>query len=319
MLKPGTDQVWEINSTIAFAPLQQPGDHCMTRTDAFRLFLLSAVWGISFLLIKWSGEVFPPLWVALLRCVFGAAVLWLALRLGRHALPPAHLWKPLLLVALFNNVVPWTFFAWGEQSVSSNIAAILNATTPLFTLLISLGVRETAPSTRVILGVLLGLGGVGLTVAGGLSGGHASVLGVSVLAAAGLGYALATVVAKRTLGGLNPVGLATTQLSLAGLMLLPTALMGPAPAVLSSQAVLSVLFLGVFGSGFAYLLYYGLLARISSTQVSAVTYLLPIWGLFWGAVAGERVGLLSVVGVGVILVGLALLNLRFRRRGVAAA
>ena len=285
----------------------------MTRQDAFQLFLLSAVWGISFLLIKWGGEVFPPLWVALLRCVFGAAVLWLALRLGRHTLPPAGLWKPLLLVAFFNNVVPWSFFAWGELSVSSNIAAILNATTPLFTLMISLGVREIAPSVRVILGVLIGLGGVSLTVFGGLSGGHASTLGVTVLAAAGLGYAIATVIAKRTLQGLNPVGLATTQLTLAGAMLLPAALLGPAPAALTTQAVTSMLFLGVFGSGFAYLLYYGLLSRISSTQVVAVTYLLPVWGLFWGAVAGERVGLLSVVGVGVILAGLALLNLRPRR------
>lgn len=189
-------------------------------------------------------------------------------------------------MALFNNVIPWTFFAWGEQSVSSSIAAILNATTPLFTLMISLGVREVAPSSRVILGVLIGLGGVGLTVFGGLSGGHASTLGVTVLAAGGLGYAVATVIAKRTLGGLNPVGLATTQLSLAGLMLLPMTLLGPAPAALTSQAVLSMLFLGVFGSGVAYLLFYGLLSRISSTQVSAVTYLLPVWGVFWGAVAG---------------------------------
>ncbi len=285
----------------------------MNRQDAFQLFLLSAVWGISFLLIKWSGEVFAPLWVALLRCVFGGGVLWLALRLGGHSLPPARLWKPLLLVAFFNNVVPWTFFAWGEQSVSSNIAAILNATTPLFTLMISLGVREVAPSARVILGVLIGLGGVGLTVFGGLSGGHATALGVTVLAAAGLGYAIATVIAKRSLGGLNPVGLATTQLTLAGLMLLPAALLGPPPAALTLQAVTATLFLGVFGSGLAYLLYYGLLSRVSSTQVVAVTYLLPVWGLFWGAVAGERVGALSVVGVAVILAGLTLLNLRSRR------
>ncbi|MDV6375800.1 DMT family transporter [Deinococcus arenicola] len=285
----------------------------MTRQDAFQLFLLSAVWGVSFLLIKWGGEVFPPLWLSFLRCLFGAGLLWLALWRGRHTLPPARLWKLLLLVAFLNNVVPWTFLAWGEQSVSSNIAAVLNATTPLFTLLVSLGVREMAPSARVILSVLIGLGGVGLTAFGGLSGGHASVLGVCVLVSAGLGYAVATVIAKRTLGGLNPVGLATTQLSLAALMLFPAALLSPAPSALTAQAVASVAFLGVFGSGFAYLLYYGLLARISSTQVTAVTYLLPVWGLFWGAVAGERVGILSVIGVGIILMGLALLNLRPRR------
>ncbi|WP_309571374.1 DMT family transporter [Deinococcus sp.] len=284
----------------------------MTRTDAVQMFLLSAFWGVSFLLIRYSGEVFPPVWMALLRSVFGALVLYAALRLGRHTLPPARLWKPLVLVALFNNVIPWSFFAWGEQTVSSNIAAIINATTPLFALLIGLSLREARLRGPVIAGVLLGLGGVALTVSGGLGGGHATVQGVIVLALASLGYAIATTIAKRTLSGLDPVGLATSQLTLSALMLLPVALLGAHPAALTSRAAVSVIFLGIVGSGLAYLLYYGLLARVSPTQVTAVTYALPVWGLGWAALAGEPVGLVSLVGVVIVLAGLGLINLPTR-------
>ncbi|WP_295819459.1 DMT family transporter [uncultured Deinococcus sp.] len=285
----------------------------MTRRDAAQMFLLSAVWGVSFLLIRYSGEVFPPVWVALLRSVFGALVLVAALRLGRHALPPLRLWRPLLLVALFNNAIPWTFFAWGEQTVSSNIAAIINATTPLFALLIGLGLHESRLRGTVVAGVLLGLGGVALTVSGGLGGGHATAQGVTVLLLASAGYAVATTIAKRTLSGLDPVGLATTQLGLCALMLLPVALLGPQPGPLEARGVASVVVLGVLGSGLAYLLYYGLLARVSPTQVTAVTYALPVWGLGWAALAGESVGLLSALGVLVVLAGLGLINAPPRR------
>ncbi|MFC4637466.1 DMT family transporter [Deinococcus hohokamensis] len=291
----------------------------MTRRDVLEMFILSAVWGVSFLLIKLGGEVFPPVWVALLRSVFGALVLWGALTWGRHTLPPARLWKPLLLVAVFNNVLPWTLFAWGEQTVSSNIAAILNATTPLFSLLIALGARSAQVSGRVIGGVLIGLVGVGLTVSGGVSGGHATVFGALILLAASLGYAIATSIAKRTLGGLNPVGLATTQLSLSSLLLAPVALLGPQPGAVTPTALGALVVLGVLGSGVAYLLYYGLLARISPTQVTAVTYVLPIWGLFWGAVAGEQIALLSLLGVTVVLAGLLLMNAPRVPRPVAPA
>ncbi|MCD0174876.1 DMT family transporter [Deinococcus sp. 14RED07] len=291
----------------------------MTRRDALEMFLLSAFWGVSFLLIRLSGEVFPPVWVALLRSVFGALVLIAALRLGRHALPPARLWKPLLLVALFNNVIPWSFFAWGEQTVSSNIAAIINATTPLFALLIGLTLRDTRLHGLTLGGVLLGMAGVALTVSGGLGGGHAKLHGVIILLLASLGYAVATTIAKRTLGGLNPVGLATTQLGLSSVILLPVALIGPAPAPLTLSAVGAVAFLGVVGSGLAYLLYYGLLARVSPTQVTAVTYALPVWGLGWAALAGEPVGALSVVGVLVVLAGLGLINLPPRPKPLAGA
>ena len=134
------------------------------------------------------------------------------------------------------------------------------------------------------------------------------LFGILIISLGALGYAIATVIAKTKLNGLDPLGLATTQLSLAALMLTPVALIGPHPAMISTASVLSILVLGFAGSGIAYLLYYDLLAHISATQVTAVTYLLPIWGIFWGLVSHETVAPLAYAGVVVVIAGLVLMN-----------
>lgn len=280
----------------------------MTRRDVRDLFLLSAFWGMSFLLIKWAGHDFPPVWVALLRSVFGALVLLLAMTVTRTAFPPSRFWPVLTLLALLNNAFPWLMFALGEQTVSSSVASILNATTPLFTLLITVGLGESRPSAQMGLGVLLGLAGVALTVSGGLSGGQASLVGALLILAAALSYGVGGVLGKKKAAGLTPLSVAGSQLLLSSLLLLPFAAFGPHPADVSLRAWGAVAALGVFGSGLAYLLFYALLARVSPTQTSAVTYILPIWGLFWGALAGEHVGLASLLGVAVVLLGVVLLG-----------
>ncbi|HWZ13243.1 MAG TPA: DMT family transporter [Acidobacteriaceae bacterium] len=282
----------------------------MTSRDWLQLMLLSAIWGASFLLIQISGHSFPPAWVALLRLAFGAGFLWTVLLTRGGSLPPRQHIATLLLVALFNNAIPFAFFAWGEQTVPSSIAAILNATTPIWTLILGVAIGAAASSRYTIYGVLLGFCGVLLVVlghgAGSNSGGFSR--GIVLIALASLSYAVATVIAKAKLKGFDPIGLATTQLSLAGLMVLPVALFGPHPASVPVSSALAVIVLGVAGSGLAYLLYYRLLARVSSTHVASVTYLLPIWGLFWGSIAHERIRWTAYVGVLIVIAGLALLN-----------
>ena len=133
-------------------------------------------------------------------------------------------------------------------------------------------------------------------------------LGVLYIVLASLGYAIATVIAKSHLKGLDPIGLATTQLSLAWLMILPVATFGPHPGAIAPSSIAAASLLGVAGSGLAYLLYYDLLSRIPSTHVTAVTYLLPIWGLFWGYIAHEPILWTAYVGVLIVIGGLALMN-----------
>jgi drug/metabolite transporter (DMT)-like permease len=290
----------------------------MKTKSVLQILLLSAVWGVSFLMIRIAGESFPPLWVALLRSSLGATLLWAVLSLGGNQLPPRRLLPWLLTVALFNNAIPFTFFAWGERTVPSNVAAVINATTPIWTLLLSMAIHRTRAALLTIGGVLLGFGGVLVVVtsrahdaaAGHVSGGL--LRGTLLIALASLGYAIATVLAKAKLQGLDPIGLATTQLSLAGLLILPVALMGARPSAVRLAAAGAIAVLGLAGSGFAYLLYYRLLAQVSATHVAAVTYLLPIWGLFWGLFAHEAVGLLTCFGVVITIAGLLLLNLQPR-------
>jgi drug/metabolite transporter (DMT)-like permease len=290
----------------------------MKTKSVLQILLLSAVWGVSFLMIRIAGNTFPPLWVALLRCSLGAALLWTVLSLGGNQLPPRRLLPWLLTVALLNNAMPFTFFAWGERTVPSNIAAVINATTPIWTLLLSMAIHRTRAALLTIGGVLLGFGGVLVVVishasdpaADHVSGGL--LRGTIVIALAALGYAVATVMAKAKLQGLDPIGLATTQLSLAGLMILPIAVAGPHPSALRLAPVLAIAVLGFAGSGFAYLLYYRLLSQVSATHVAAVTYVLPIWGLFWGLFAHEAIGLLTCLGVAITVAGLVLLNLQPR-------
>ncbi len=279
-----------------------------------QLLLLSAVWGVSFLMIRIAGLDFPPVWVGLLRCVTGAFLLWSVLIFGGYKLPPRRLIFWLLLVALTNNALPFSFFAWGERIIPSSTAAVLNGTTPIWTLLLSLAVTRKSASLNTILGVILGFSGVALVVNFYSSGEiatpeHSHVIwGVIVIALGALGYAIATVIAKAKLQGLDPIGLATTQLSLAAVMLAPIAFFGPHPLHIHLPSVLAVLVLGFAGSGIAYLLYYSLLAHISATQVTAVTYLLPLWGIFWGAVAHEAITPLAYIGVAVVVAGLILMN-----------
>lgn len=298
----------------------------MKLRDVLELLLLSAIWGASFLLISLTVQSFPPTWVALIRTAFGSAFLWTVLLARRRSLPPRRLLGWLLLVALFNNAIPFVFFAIGERTVPSSIAAIINATTPIWTLLLSLSVLKQKPEGRTTIpGVLLGFFGVVLVVySQAISHGENAtsaastgsslksyLIGILFIALASAGYAVATTIAKAKLAGLDPIGLATTQLSLAGLMILPIALLGPHPGTILRSSIIAGITLGIVGSGLAYLIYYSLLDRISSTRTVAVTYLLPIWGLFWGAIAHEPITTTAYLGVAIVIFGLILLNKKF--------
>lgn len=293
--------------------------------DALEMFLLSAVWGASFILIKIAGDDLPPVWVAVGRLAFGSLFLWVVLRLGHHKLPPLRLLPPLIVVAVLNNAIPFCLFPWGERTVPSSIAAILNATTPIWVFLLGLASGNSRATRHTGVGIALGFVGVLGVVYGhaqlGTVGIHTSgyLLGVSLIAAASFSYGAGAFVAKRWLQGVEPVVIATFQLTLAGLLLLPLAFFGPHPTELHLKSATAITALGVLGSGLAYLLFFRLLATISPTRTVAVTYLLPIWGLFWGSVAGEEIRWTALAGVVVVVAGLILLNMKAEPKPLATS
>jgi drug/metabolite transporter (DMT)-like permease len=280
----------------------------MSPRDALQLFALSAIWGASFILIRIGVAEMPASWLAVGRLIFGSLFIWSVLLIGKRKLVPRAKLLPLLIVALTTNAVPFLCFAIAEKSVDSSIAAIINASTTLVSALIAVGLRDSSLGPRNLVGVMLGFVGVMLAVGGGLNAGNASFVGIVLLLIGSAGYAIGGTVAKKALGGQDSIGIATGQLSFALLMLAPFAFFERPSSLPSTGAMLAVLALGIVASGVAYLISYDLLSRINATQLSAVTYLLPIWGLFWGWVSGEKIGWTSLLGVIVILAGLALLN-----------
>ncbi|WP_263409624.1 DMT family transporter [Terriglobus tenax] len=282
-----------------------------------QIFLLSAAWGISFLMIRIAATVFPPVWVGMLRSGSGAVLLLVLLAIRGNRLPPRKMLPWLLAVALFNNAIPFSFFAWGEQTVPSNTAAVLNATVPIWTMLLGMAVHRTRMGIATVLGVLIGFAGVSLVVYSRASDPAQNqgslVLGIVVILLATLGYAIATTIAKAKLQGLDPVGLASSQLALAACMLVPVAALTRHPSHFALQPLLAILVLGFIGSGLAFYLYFNLLAHIPATHVVAVTYLLPVWGIFWGLVAHEQIAPMAYAGVLVVIAGLVLMNTSLRK------
>jgi drug/metabolite transporter (DMT)-like permease len=276
--------------------------------DALQLFGLSSIWGASFILIRIGVSEIPPTWLVIGRLLVGSLVIGAVIVIGKRHLVPRALMGTMIVVAFFNNAMPFLFFAIAGKTVDSSISGIINATTTLFSALIAVGLRDATLNPKNLAGVALGFLGVIVAASGGLSHGHASLLGIVLLTVGSFGYALAGIIAKRSLQGQDAVGIVIAQLLLAALMLLPVAAFERPASTPTLLPILAMVTLGVFASGLAYLLSYDLLSRISPTQLSAVTYILPVWSLFWGWISGEQLGWTSLAGVGIILIGMVLLN-----------
>lgn len=301
------------------------------------LMSLAGVWGASFLFIKLavaSPEApgnFQPMTLVGIRIGVAALILWALLRLKGGAFP----WRAsfsLAVLGLVNAAVPYFLFSWGEQHIASNLAAIYNATTPLFTVILALLiVREERLSTLRSLGVVVGFVGI-LYLFGdslgsiGRGGSTLHVLGELACVGAGFCYGLGNMWARRRLRGLQPLELATGQLLFGALWTLPVIAFVEQPwrtLAPSASAVAALTTLTLLGTAVAQILFFRLLTDVGATRTAQVTYLLPIFGLFWGWLAGETitprvVGALVIVLAGVLIVNGGLDRLLRRKAPVAA-
>jgi drug/metabolite transporter (DMT)-like permease len=289
----------------------------MRPSDAARLVLLGAIWGSSFLFIKVALEDLTPMQIVAGRVAVGALLLVTLLHARGGRIPrERQLLGPLAIMALIGNIVPFALITWGEQYITSSLTAILNSTTPLFTLLIA-AVALEGESLRAMraTGVVLGFAGVGVIVGFETTG---SIEGMVAVTIASLSYAASFVYARRHLSGrdLPPLTLPATQLLISAVLTLPLALVDVVRTtpVLTLDATASALALGLLGTGWAYVLYYRLIADIGATSASFVTYLIPIFGIALGAVVlGEDLGLNTIAGAVLVIGGIALAELGNRR------
>lgn len=271
------------------------------------LAALAAIWGSSFLFIVIALRDLAPSTLILLRMASGALALAVYVRLAGHRLSLLcpYAW-PLALLAVINTAVPFFLIAWGQQYIDSGLAAIFNASAPLFTALFAIPIDRTQRVTGARLaGVVLAFTGVVLLVGFELSSGERAVAGGLAIVAAAACYGVGGLYAGRRFVGLPPSLVALGSLAWATLFVLPV---GAAQAsMLGWESALSVLYLGVAATGVAYLLYFGLIAGAGASKAVLVTYLVPSIALVYGAVfLEETVTAVSLAGLALVLMGVAL-------------
>jgi len=281
------------------------------------LGLLAAVWGASYLFIKVAVDELEPTVMMFFRLAIAAALL-LAFVAHRGALRDvARAWRAGLVLGVVNAAVPFCLIAWGEEHVDSGVAAIANATVPLFNALL---VVRFLPSERLsgtrLAGVLLGLAGVAVLTGGQpAAGGWWAVAGTLAVVLASLAYAAGGVYGQLRVRGTPGPVLAAASMTGGALVLLPIALFQLPDEVPSGEAIGSVLALAVLGTALAQLILYRMLRLHGSSRLSLVTYLLPPVALFYGALfLDEAVRPEAVGGLLLILAGVAVGSGKMRRR-----
>lgn len=294
-------------------------NHTIQPIDWILILLLSVIWGGSFFFIKITLADYQPLTIVWGRVTIAAMLLLIWVYLSGQKMPrSAQLWREFSIMGLLNNLIPFCLIVWAETQIDSSLAAIVNATTPIFTVILAnfLTQDERLTLNRSI-GIGLGICGVvvlvGFSVLRGLS---LHDLGQFASLAASFSYGCASVYGRRFKAVPSLVTAAGT-LTTASLLLLPIAFLVEKPwtvqPTMSSIAALAAL--GLICTGVAYFLYFLILSRVGATYVSLVTFLVPISALLLGIlVLGERLALNSLIGMALIFAGLAAIDGRFFRK-----
>ncbi|WP_221075075.1 DMT family transporter [Agarivorans aestuarii] len=291
----------------------------MELASVIRLLLLSAIWGSSFLFMRIAAPVLGPAMLIELRVGFAALFLLLVGYLLKKKLHLKQHWRHYFILGFFNSALPFLLLAYAAQTLSASLLSILNATAPIWGAIISaLWLRQALPSKKV-LGLVIGVVGVAILV--GFD--NASIEpGAKLAIAASIGAAVCYGIASsyaHSAKSVEPFANAHGGMWASTILVLPALLFFPVHETPSSNLLLSVVFLGVVCSGVAYLLYYRLISDVGASSALTVTFLIPIFGIFWGSMfLQESIGWSTVVGTLVILLGTALVT-GFSPRQVFAA
>jgi drug/metabolite transporter (DMT)-like permease len=279
--------------------------------------LLAALWGASFLFMRVAGQTFGALAMAEVRVAVAALLLWpIMVWQGHGGAMRAH-WRAALLIGLLNSALPFALYGFAVLHISTGLAAILNATVPMFGALVAWAWLGERPGLQRLLGLAIGFAGVvGLTLSRpGSDGGQASLWPVLACLGATLSYAVAASLTRRYLVAVPPLVSATGSQIGAALGLLVPALLSLPPVMPGPTAWAAVVAVGVLCTGVAYILYFRLIERAGPVRTLTVTYLIPVFALLYGTVLLDEVILPSMLASGaVILLGTALASGLLARR-----
>ncbi|NKB75632.1 MAG: EamA family transporter [Gammaproteobacteria bacterium] len=284
--------------------------------DVFRLVLVGAIWGAAFIFISIAIETFEPITIAAVRVALAAIILTAVSVVIRHSFPATLSdWRRVTVVGLFNSAIPFFLISWGQQYTSSAEAALLMATGTFCALLIS---HFTTTDERINwprgVGVLIGFSGVFvLVVVELMQTGLGGLKGQIAVMAAGASYATSSVLARR-ISHLPAISTSAAIMASASCYLIPLALIFEHPLTieLNASAVLSILFLGVIATAFAFVVRFAVIRDNGAVFMAQVGYLVPLFGVLWSWLfLSEAITVQTWVALVCIVIGIA-----FTRKGV---
>ncbi|MDX1575027.1 MAG: DMT family transporter [Kiloniellales bacterium] len=285
-----------------------------------QLIALSLLWGGSFFFAEVALEALPPLTVVLARVALGALALLAVVRVAGLRLPrEVQIWRAFFVMGALNNLIPFSLIVWGQTAITGGLAAILNATTPLFTVVLAHWLtRDEHMTPAKLAGVAIGFLGVAVMIGPAALGslGLAVLAQIAVLGAA-VSYAFAGIYGRR-FRDTPPLITAAGQVTASTLLLCPLALAVDRPWALAMPgptALAALLGLGLLSTAAAYVIYFRILARSGATNLLLVTFLIPVSAILLGAlILDERLTVLQLAGMGLIALGLAAIDGRMLRR-----
>ncbi|HCI45812.1 MAG TPA: EamA family transporter [Rhodospirillaceae bacterium] len=290
------------------------------------LIILSILWGGSFFFVEIAVRDLPTFTIVVCRVVLAALILNLVMVMqGQHMPNPAtaagrRIWAAFLVMGLINNAIPFSLIVWGQAHIASGVASILNATTPLFAVVVThLMTSDERMTLPRLAGVILGIIGVAVLIGGTAL----QSLGVNVVAqlavlGAAISYAFAGTFGRRfKTMGISPIATATGQVSASSLLMLPLVLAVDQPwtlAMPSTGTVLALIALAALSTALAYILYFHILASSGATNVLLVTFLVPVSAIMLGILfLNESLGTKHIIGIALIGAGLAAIDGRLLR------
>jgi drug/metabolite transporter (DMT)-like permease len=282
----------------------------VTLGDLQRLLLLSAIWGASFIFFRVIVPVLGPVVTVELRVLIAGIALLIYATLIRANLEwrKHGLWYA--IVGLMNSAIPFALIAYSEVRLTASLASILNASTPLFTAILAAIFFRDPLTSRKILGLILGFAGVVVLVGWSpLEPDLTTYLSIAAMLGATFFYGLSSNLTRLKLKSAPPLGAAVGSQLASSLALLPLVPFNPAPATPDLTVLLCLLGLALACTAFAYILYFRLILEIGATRSSIVTFVVPVFGVFWGALfLREPVGLEKILACAIILIGASLVT-----------
>jgi drug/metabolite transporter (DMT)-like permease len=282
----------------------------MKAKDIVDLVLLAAVWGASFLFMRMGAPEFGVVALVQLRMLIGAVILLpvLILRVGLNELPEN--WKPLTMLGFYNSAIPFLLLTYSTLYVTAGFSSVINATAPLWGALVGWVWLSERLSRTGIAGLFVGFSGVAV-LAGDAESLASPGAGLAVAAAAGgsFFYGIGANYAKRYTKHLNSLSVATGSMLFPAIILAPFAIYFWPEVQPSLRAWGAIIAMGVASTGFAYILYFRLIANVGPAKAISVAYLIPAFAVLWGALfIDEKVTALMIIGCLIIFVGTALVT-----------